>query len=56
MAEFHFVEDYETYVRSLIASYPIDEAIASPLVVSIKNLAQLSELCYNMRDSKMECL
>jgi DNA-binding SARP family transcriptional activator len=28
MAEFHFVEDYETYVRSLIASHPIDEAMS----------------------------
>jgi hypothetical protein len=28
MAEFHFVEDYERLVQSLIASHPIDEAMA----------------------------
>jgi ubiquinone/menaquinone biosynthesis C-methylase UbiE len=28
MAEFHFVEDYESVIRSLIASYPIDEAMS----------------------------
>lgn len=31
MAEFHFVEDYETYVRRLISSYPIDEAMSLAL-------------------------
>lgn len=28
MAQFHFVEDYERYVSNLIATYPIDEAMA----------------------------
>jgi ubiquinone/menaquinone biosynthesis C-methylase UbiE len=28
MAEFHFIEDYEKWVASLIASYPIDEAMS----------------------------
>jgi len=28
MAQFHFVEDYERYVSSLIASHPIDEAMS----------------------------
>jgi cyclopropane fatty-acyl-phospholipid synthase-like methyltransferase len=28
MAQFHFVEDYEAYVRGLIKNHPIDEAMA----------------------------
>ena len=28
MAQFHFVEDYEKYVASLIATHPIDEAMS----------------------------
>lgn len=28
MAQFHFVEDYEKFVRDLMASYPIDEAMS----------------------------
>jgi ubiquinone/menaquinone biosynthesis C-methylase UbiE len=28
ISRFHFVKDYETHVRSLIASYPIDEAMS----------------------------
>ncbi len=27
MAEFHFVEDYEKFVASLLAQYPVDKAM-----------------------------
>jgi ubiquinone/menaquinone biosynthesis C-methylase UbiE len=28
MAEFHFVEDYQNWIRTLIATYPLDEAMS----------------------------
>jgi ubiquinone/menaquinone biosynthesis C-methylase UbiE len=41
MAEFHFVEDYETYVRSLIASYPIDDAMSLAVGGQYKELGAI---------------
>jgi ubiquinone/menaquinone biosynthesis C-methylase UbiE len=41
MAEFHFVEDYEKLVDSLLAQYPVDEAMAMAVGGAYEQIGQI---------------
>jgi ubiquinone/menaquinone biosynthesis C-methylase UbiE len=41
MAQFHFVEDYEKHVETLIATHPIDEAMSLAVGGSFSNVGQI---------------